>query len=64
MPKKKKKYPQLKWDAESGEALADSEREYSLLQLESEKAKYDADITRAKEQSDGLAFAIEDFKKL
>jgi|TARA_Y100000052_G_C2941993_1_gene81266 hypothetical protein len=55
---------QKKWDAESGEALADSEREYSLLQLESEKAKYDADITRAKEQSDGLAFAIEDFKKL
>ena len=53
-----------KWDAESGEALADSERQYSLSQLESEKARYDADMTRAKEQSDGLASAIADFKKL
>ena len=53
-----------KWDAETGEALADTERQYSLSELESEKARYDADMARAKEQSDGLAFAIEDFKKL
>jgi len=53
-----------RWDAESGEALADSEREYSLAELESEKARYDADMARAKEYSDGLASAIADFKKL
>ena len=53
-----------KWDAESGDALADSEREYSLSELEREKARYDADMARAKEQSDGLASAIADFKKL
>ena len=47
-----------------GEALADQEREYSLSQLESEKARYDVDMARAKAQSDGLALAIEDFKKL
>ena len=53
-----------KWDAESGEALADSERQYSLSELENEKARYDADMARAKAQSDGLASAIADFKKL
>ena len=55
---------QKRWDAESGEALADSERQYSLSQLENEKARYDADCARAKSYSDGLALAIEDFKKL
>ena len=55
---------QKRWDAESGEALADSENQYSLSQLESEKARYDADMARAKEYSDGLASAIADFKKL
>ena len=53
-----------RWDAESGEALADSEKKWSLYQLEKEKARYDADMTRAKAQSDGLASAIADFKKL
>ena len=53
-----------RWDAESGEALADQEREYSLSQLESEKARYDADMARAKAQSDGLKDAIADYKKL
>ena len=53
-----------RWDAESGEALPDQERQYSLFELESEKARYDADMARAKEQSDGLASAIADFKKL
>lgn len=53
-----------RWNPESGEALPDQEIEYSLLQLESEKARHDADMARAKAQSDGLASAIEDFKKL
>ena len=53
-----------RWDAESGEALADSEKKWSLYQLEKEKARYDADMARAKAQSDGIASAIADFKKL
>ena len=55
---------QKQWSAESGDAMDDSKREYSLSQLESEKARYDADMARAKAQSDRLAKAIEDFKKL
>ena len=55
---------QKRWDAESGEAMDDSKSEYSLSQLESEKARHDADMARAKAQSDGLAAAIADFKKL
>ena len=55
---------QKRWSAESGDAMDDSKREYSLSQLESEKARYDADMARAKAQSDGIALAIEDFKKL
>jgi hypothetical protein len=55
---------QKRWDAESGEALADSERQWSLPDLEREKARYDADMARAKSYSDGLALAIEDYKKL
>ena len=55
---------QKRWNAESGDAMDDDKREYSLSQLESEKARYDADMARAKAQSDGLAKAIEDFKKL
>ena len=55
---------QKRWSAESGDALDDSKSEYSLSQLESEKARYDADMARAKAQSDGLALAIADFKKL
>ena len=52
------------WSAESGEAQDDSKQEYSLSQLESEKARYDRDMASAKAQSDGLAAAIADFKKL
>ena len=52
------------WSAESGEAQDDSKREYSLSDLESEKARYDAEQARAKAQSDGIAAAIADFKKL
>ena len=55
---------QKRWDAESGEAQDDSKREYSLSDLEREKARYDADQARAKAQSDGLKAAIADFKKL
>ena len=55
---------QKRWNSESGESMDDSKREYSLSQLESEKARYDADMARAKAQSDGLALAIADFKKL
>ena len=55
---------QKRWDAESGDAMDDSKREYSLSDLEREKARYDSDMARAKAQSDGLAVAIADFKKL
>ena len=55
---------QKRWNAESGDAMDDSKREYSLSDLESEKARYDAEMARAKAQSDGIAVAIEDFKKL
>ena len=55
---------QKRWSAESGEAQDDSKREYSLSDLEREKERHDAEQARAKAQSDGLAAAIEDFKKL
>ena len=55
---------QKQWSAESGEAQDDSKREYSLSDLEREKARHDAEQARAKAQSDGLAAAIADFKKL
>ena len=55
---------QKRWDAESGEALDDRKNEYSLSDLEGEKARYDADMARAKAQSDGLKAAIADFKKV
>ena len=55
---------QKRWDAESGEAQDDSKSEYSLSQLESEKARYDRDMAKAKAQSDGLKVVIADFKKL
>ena len=55
---------QKRWDAESGEAQDDSKHEYSLSDLDREKARHDAEQARAKAQSDGLAAAIEDFKKL
>ena len=55
---------QKRWDAESGEAMDDSKSEYSLSDLEREKARHDADMARAKAQSDGLKAAIVDFKKV
>ena len=55
---------QKRWSAESGEAQDDSKREYSLSDLEREKERHDAEQARAKAQSDGIAAAIADFKKL
>ena len=55
---------QKSWDASTGEANADSKHEYSLSDLEREKARYDDDMARAKAQSDGLKKAIADFKKV
>ena len=55
---------QKSWNAATGEAKADSKREYRLSDLEREKTGYDNDMARAKEQSDGLALAITDFKNL
>ena len=57
-------YAKKCWNAETGEAMDDSKREYSLSQLENEKARYDDDQARAKAQADGLANAIADFKKV
>ena len=55
---------QKQWSAESGEAQDDSKQEYSLSDLEREKARHDADMAKAKAQSDGLKAAIADFKKV
>ena len=55
---------QKRFDSETGEARADSKREYSLSYLEGEKARYDKDMAKAKAESDELAKAIADFKKL
>ena len=52
------------WNSSSGEQLDDQEREYSLSDLEREKKRYDDEMAKAKAQSDGLAEAIKDFKKL
>ena len=55
---------QKSWNSSTGVANADSKREYSLSDLEREKARYDSDMASAKAQSDELAKAITDFKKL
>ena len=55
---------QKRFDSETGEAMDDSKREWSLSDLEREKARYDRDMASAKAESDELAKAIEDFKKL
>ena len=55
---------QKSWNTSTGVANADSKREYSLSDLEREKARYDNELARAKPESDGLAVAIADFKKL
>tara|TARA_R100001230_G_C5664431_1_gene169005 strand:- start:49 stop:375 length:327 start_codon:yes stop_codon:yes gene_type:complete len=55
---------QKAWNPSTGEQLDDQEREWSLSDLQNEKKRYDDDMARAKAQSDGLAEAIADFKKL
>ena len=52
------------WNGSTGEANADSKREYSLSDLEREKARYDSEVASAQAQSDELAKAIIDFKKV
>ena len=52
------------WDSQTGEALSDSKREYSLSDLEREKASFDSEIARLQAQSDGVKAAIVDFKKV
>ena len=51
---------QKRWDYESGEAQDDSKQEYSLSDLERDKARADDDMAKAKAQSDGLKAAIAD----
>jgi hypothetical protein len=48
------------FDSETGEALDDLKREYSLSELEEEKARYDDKVARAKAESDELAKAIKE----
>ena len=55
---------QKRWDGQTGEALSDSKREYTLSSLEQEKARFDSDIARLQAQSDGVKAAIVDFKKV
>ena len=55
---------QKSWDSQTGEALSDSKREYSLSELESEKGRFDSEIARLQAQSDGVKAAIVDFKKV
>ena len=55
---------QKRWDGQTGEALSDSKREYSLSDLEREKSRFDDDIARLQAQSDGVKAAIVDFKKV
>ena len=57
-------YKKKQWDSSTGEALADSEVEYSLEQLEAEKAGYDKAMADAKAKSDAMVDVIADFKKL
>jgi hypothetical protein len=55
---------QKRFDSQTGESLDDSKREWSLSDLEKEKARYDKNMAEAKAESDELAKAIADFKKL
>jgi len=57
-------YKEKRYNAETGEAIDDSTREWTLEQLEAEKARYDKAMEDAKKQSDAVAVCIVDFKKL
>jgi len=54
---------QKSWDSQTGEALPDSKREYTLSDLEREKARFDSEIARLQAQSDGVKAAIVDFNR-
>ena len=67
IPEEKREYVvfvQKRWDAGNGEALDDSKQEFSLEQLESQKAGFDAEMASAKAKSDAIEKVIVDFKKL
>ena len=55
---------QKSWDGQTGEALSDSKREYTLSDLESEKGRFDSEIVKLQAQIDGVKAAIVDFKKV
>ena len=55
---------QKNFDSSTGKALDDVKQAFDLSALENEKARYDKEIAEAKAQSDELAKAIADFKKL
>ena len=55
---------QKQFNPETGEAIDDSKSEYSLQDLEREKASYDKQMAEAKAESDELKKMIADFKKL
>ena len=57
-------HTEKRWNGSTGEAQSDGKREYSLSDLEREKARFDSDVAKAQAQSDELAKAITDFKKL
>ena len=66
-PEEKKEYiiyKEKRYNAETGEAMDDSTKEWTLEQLEAEKARYDKAMEDAKKQSDAVAVCIADFKKL
>jgi Arc/MetJ-type ribon-helix-helix transcriptional regulator len=67
VPEEKREYivfVQKRWDGGTGESLDDSKQEFSLEQLESQKAGFDAEMDSAKAKSDAIKKAIADFKKL
>jgi hypothetical protein len=49
------------WNSETGEAMPDNEREWSLAQLEQEKKRWDNEMAKAKAYSDGLAYLYKFF---
>ena len=66
-PEEKKEYiiyKEKRYNAETGEAMDDYTKEWTLEQLEAEKARYDKAMEDAKKQSDAVAVCIADFKKL
>ena len=66
-PEEKKEYiiyKEKRYNAETGEAMDDYTKEWTLEQLEAEKARYDKAMEDAKKQSDAIAVCIADFKKL